>query len=91
MVAEIAALDFWTVFVSYVFGSFWLAVIGLMLLFFFILAVIGKCSVYTVTWFNILFLLAMAIGYGLVVVTTIINFAFLIYFYFSWSKVIDMK
>jgi len=91
MVAEIAALDFWTVFVSYTFGSFWLAVVGLILLFFIIMAVMGKISIETITWFNTLFLLAMALGYGLVLITTILNLALLIYFIFAWSRAVDMK
>ena len=84
-------LNLWDLFVEQLFGSFWLAVIGLVLLFFAILGLLGRTSIYTVTWFNVLFLLAMALGYGLVLIVTIINFSFLIYFIFSWSKVKDMK
>jgi len=56
-------MDLWTLLVVNLFQSFWLAVLGLIALFYIIL-VIGKVSQVTTLNFLSIFLLAMAIGYG---------------------------
>ena len=56
-------MDLWTLLVVNLFQSFWLAVIGLIALFYIIL-VIGKVSQVTTLNFLSIFLLAMAMGYG---------------------------
>ena len=91
MTAEIAALDLFTLFVNYTFGSFWLAVVGLCFLFFVILGPFGKVSIYTVGWFNVLFILCMTLGYAHVLFATLINLVVLIYFWFSYKGAIDAK
>jgi len=91
MVAEIAALDFWTLFVSYVFGNFWLAVIGLGILFFAIMGPVGRLNPITITWFNVLFLLSMCLGGAYLFVTVIINLLILVYFYFSVKGAVDVR
>ena len=56
-------IDLWTLLVVDIFGSFWLAVLGLCALMW-IIFVMGKVS--TLTTFNFLsiFVLSMALGYG---------------------------
>jgi hypothetical protein len=91
MVAEIAALDLWTLFVQYVFGGFWIAVVGLAIVQFVIMGVLGRISIYSVTWYMVMFLLAMTLGYGFVILNTFITLALLIGFFFSWKSYIDSK
>ena len=91
MVVEIAALDLWTLFVQYTFGSFWLAVIGLAFVMFVIMGVLGRTSVYTTMWYGFFFLQVMALGYGYVLITTVITLILLVGFYFSWKSYIDVR
>lgn len=88
MIPITGALDLWTLFINYVFGSFWLAVIGLCLLMFIIL-MLGRISIYTSTMYIILFVLAMALGYGIVIVNMFITLMMLVAFYFSWIKYLN--
>ena len=83
MVAEILPLDYWTLFVQYVFGGFWMAVGGLSLLFFIILGVLGRASIYTVTWYVIFFVMAMSLGFGFLPLTILIWTIMLIAFFLS--------
>jgi len=89
MSVTIAALDFWTLFVNGVFGGFWMTVVGLMLLMFIIMGVLGRISIYSVTWYCIMFLLAMTLGYGFVTLNVFITLALLIAFFFSWRRYFD--
>lgn len=89
MVVEIAALDLWTLFVDYVFGSFFVAVLGVALLMFIIMGVLGRISIYSVTWYLIMFTLAMTIGYGLITLNILITLSLLIAFSFSWKSYFD--
>jgi hypothetical protein len=91
MVAEIAALDFFTLFVQYVFGSFWLAVFGLSLVMFVIMGVLGRISIYSTMWYGLMFIQVMALGYGYVLITTFITLCLLIAFFFSWKSYIDVR
>lgn len=91
MVVEIAALDFFTLFVSYVFGSFLLAVLGLTALMFIIMAPLGKISIYSAMCYGIMFIQVMALGYGYILITTLITLFLLIGFIFSWSRYIDVR
>ena len=88
---EIAALDFFSLFVSYVFGSFWLAVIGLVLVMFIIMGVLGRISAYSAIWYGVMFIQVMALGYGYVLITTLITLLLLIGFFFSWKGYFDAK
>ena len=88
---EIAALDFFTLFVSYVFGSFWLAVFGLAFVMFVVMGALGRISIYSTMWYGLIFLQVMALGYGFVLVTTIITLLLVIGFFFSWKSYIDGK
>ena len=91
MATELAALDFFGVFVQYVFGSFWLAIIGLALVMFVIMGILGRISIYSTMWYGIMFVQVMAIGYGFVLITTVITLILLISFFFSWKKYIDER
>jgi len=81
MVATILPLDFWTVFVEYVFGNFWLAVIGIAGLIFAIMAFLGRVSIYSVSLYLLMFFMAMALGYGYnllsILITLIVVFMFI--------------
>ena len=61
-------MDLWTLFVDNVFGGFWMAVIGLIFAQALILFV-GRVSAYSVGIFIGLFLLAMALGFGQMIIT----------------------
>ena len=86
VVEQIFPLDFWNVFVVYVFGGFWIAVIGLMLLMFVIMGVLGRISIYSVTWYCGFFLLCMTLGYGFIFLNLIITVILVIFFIFSWMS-----
>lgn len=88
---EIAALDLWTLFVHYVFGGFWIAIIGLMLVMFIIMGVLGRISIYSVTWYLVMFFFAMSLGYGYVPLNILITVVLLVAFYFSGKSYLDSK
>ena len=73
MVVELAALDFFGLFVSYVFGSFWLAVIGLTFVMFVIMGILGRVSVYSTMWYCLFFIQVMGLGGGYIWITMIIS------------------
>lgn len=88
---ELAPLDLWTLFVHYTFGGFWFAVIGLILVMFVIMGILGRMSIYSVMWYLVMFVFAMALGYGYVLLNTIITFALIIAFIFSWKSYFDVR
>ena len=91
VVEEIAALDFFTLFVGFVFGSFWLAVLGLTFVMFIIQGVLGRISIYSTMYYCIIFVFVMALGYGYVLITTFITLLLLVAFYFSGKGYIDVR
>ena len=90
-IEAVQPLDMWNLFVVSVFGGFWIAVIGLILLFFIIMGPLGKISIYTVMQFCMVFVLAISIGYGYVFISLLINFAIILFFYFSAKSYIDSR
>ena len=75
------ALDIYALVIEQVAGSWWLGVLGLMVIFA-IIMVMGNVSFYTTIVFNSFFLLAIAIGYGYPLVTiplAISIFGFFVY------------
>jgi len=70
-------IDLWTLFVVNLFQGFWLAVIGLVVLFW-IIMVIGRVSQVTIFNFLSIFILAMALGYGYEIVTILITITILV-------------
>lgn len=86
---DVAALDLWNLFVNQVFGGFWLAVVGIALVIFIIMGVLGRISIYSVTWYCVMFILAMALGYSYVMINLAITLALIIALIFSWKGYID--
>ena len=82
----VAALDLWTLLVVYAFGNFWVAVIGIAILMFIIMGPLGRMSVYSCIWYFALFMAAMALGYGYVLVTMLVTLALLVSFYFATMR-----
>ena len=79
-------LNLWDLFVEYLFGSFWLAIAFISLIFFIIL-MLGGISYYTVIIFMLYFVLAMTIGYGYPIVSAFIAIfgtMYVIYQGFKW-------
>lgn len=64
-------MDLWELLVQGIFQSFWAAVIGLCVIMF-IIMIIGKLSMITITNFLSIFLFSMAIGYGYSLISIII-------------------
>jgi len=78
MVATIAIFDLYNLFVNYIFGSFWLAVIGVALILFVIGGLLGKISIYSITWICVMYILAMCMGSGYVTLNIFITLALLV-------------
>ncbi|MGC9309797.1 MAG: hypothetical protein ACP5D2_03840 [Candidatus Nanoarchaeia archaeon] len=64
-------MDLWTLFVENIFGGFWIAVFALLFIFVIIL-VLGGVSGLSILMFTQTFLLAMAWGYGLSLMSVLI-------------------
>jgi len=82
----VAVLDLWGLFVDGVFGGFWVAVFGIAILMFIIMGVLGRISIYSTTVYILMFVLAMTLGYGWILVSTLITTLLLFYFFNSWQK-----
>jgi hypothetical protein len=79
-------LNLWDLFVEQLFGSFWLAV-GFISLIFFIILMLGGISYYTVIIFMMYFVLAMTIGYGYPLISAgiaIFGTMYVVYQGFKW-------
>ncbi len=70
-------ISLWELLVVNLFQSFWLAVLGLVALFW-IIMVIGKVSQVTIFNFISIFVLAMAVGYGYEMITILITIMVLV-------------
>jgi len=69
MAVAIQPFDFWNLFVIQVFGGFWPAVLGLAAIFFLIMMILGRMSMYSCIFFMLMFFVCMAMGYGYGLVT----------------------
>jgi len=78
VVASLASLDIYSLVVDYIFGSFWMGVIGIGLLLFIIGGVLGRISIWTITWYCVMFILAMTIGYGYITINILITLMLLL-------------
>jgi hypothetical protein len=58
-------IDLWELLVEYVFGSYWITLIAIMITFFFIMCIYGNLSKETASETLMIFFLAMSIGYSL--------------------------
>ena len=81
-------MDLWTLLVVNLFQSFWLAVLGLVALFYLIL-ISGKVSQVTTINFLIIFVLAMALGYGFSLVTILVTILLLVIHLLSIPRLIN--
>jgi len=79
-------MNLWDLFVEQLFGSFWIAIAFIALIFFVIL-MLGGISYYTIIIFMMYYLLAMTIGYGYPLVAVVISTfgtMYLVYQVFKW-------
>ena len=83
-------LSLWDLFVEQLFGSFWLA-IGFISLLFFIILMLGGISYYTVIIFMLYFILAMTIGYGYPIITASIAVFGTVYAIFQTFKWLENR
>jgi len=81
-------IDLWTLLVVDVFGSFWMAVIGIAFLMYIIMVI---CKVSQVTTLNFLsiFILAMAIGYTYILIIILITILLLVVHLFAIPRFIN--
>ncbi len=86
--SALPALNLWDLFVEYVFGNFWLAVIGIGLGLGLIL-IMGGISFLTSTLFLASYMLAMVLGYGYPLVSLVIMGGAFIFFIFQLWKWFD--
>ena len=78
--------DLWTFFVENLFGSFWLAILGIAIIMFVILAIMGKLAKLTVIYIMSLFLMIMTVGYGYKWITVLIGFFILLFVYIEYKN-----
>lgn len=78
--------DLWTLFVEQVFGGFWLAVFGLALIIFLIMAVFGRMSKLTSIYYLLFFMLSMTVGYGYKWMSALIGIALLVFVYLGFKN-----
>lgn len=83
------SLDIWNLLVNNVFGNFWLATFGCIALFFVMLALLGRCSIYTTGWYCLMFLLVMSLGYGMLSLTLAITVLIIVIVYLAGKGYID--
>ena len=81
-------MNLWDLLVENIFGGFWIAVFGMAMIFFIILAM-GSLSGYTILLFLAIFILAMAYGYGYPIIMVLV-FIFAAYYMISqWQGWIE--
>lgn len=79
MVATLAVLDLYNLFVNYICGgSFWMAVVLIALTMFVIGGLLGRISVYSTTMICVMFIMAATLGSGYVTLNVFITFALLL-------------
>jgi len=81
-------IDLWTLLVVNLFGSFWMAVIGIAFVMYIIMVI---CKVSQVTTLNFLsiFILSMAIGYAYAFIAILITMLLLIVHLFAIPRLIN--
>ena len=81
-------IDLWMLLVENIAGGFWLAVMLVTFIFFIVLAIFG-CSIFDNLTFNMMFLMAMAIGYGYAIITVPLSIFILGWFTFQFISWIE--
>jgi hypothetical protein len=88
---DVMPLDFWNLFVQNVAGSFVMAVVLIALIIYIIMGFLGRVSIYSVTVYCLMFLLAMGLGYGYVTVNILITLGLIIGFIYSITSYLNSK
>lgn len=83
VVEPTGALDLFTLLVGYIFGNFWITIIGLAAIMFLIMGWLGRISIYSCMWMLMCFAAIMAFGYGVTIVSTLILTAIVLAFIYS--------
>lgn len=83
-------INLWDLFVEFCFGSFWLAVFFIALIYFILLMMAG-ISYYTVIIFMLFYFLAMSIGYGYPLFTAFITIFAIIYMIYQIFRVLENR
>lgn len=78
--------DLWTFFVENLFGSFWLSVLGVGVIIFVLLAVLGKVSKVSVAFYELLFIMAMTLGFGIKWISAFVGFLLLVFVYLAFQS-----
>lgn len=73
--------DLWTLLVEQLIGGFWITVFCIIGVIFLIMAVIGKMSKWSVSYYLILFLMTMTLGFGYKWLTTLCGLVIFILFF----------
>jgi hypothetical protein len=81
--AAIVALDLWELFVVNTFGGFWISVFMLAIVMFIIMCAIGKISVFSSLMYIFMFIFAMTLGWGMMVITIPISIMILWWFFYQ--------
>jgi len=81
-------IDLWTLLVVNLFQGFWMAVIGISLLFY-IIMVIGKVSQVTTLNFISIFVLSMALGYGFSLISILLTIIILTMHLYAIPRFVD--
>ena len=81
-------MDLYGLFVENIAGGFWAAVLLLAVVMFIIL-ILGNVSPYSAIWFEYMFLLAMAIGYGNALVSVTMSIIIISIFLFQLKAFMD--
>ena len=81
-------IDLWELLVVDMFGSFWLAVIGICFAMY-IIMVVGRVSQVTILNFLSIFVLSMAIGYAYAFIAIIITMLILVVHIFAIPRIIN--
>ena len=81
----------WSILIDGVFGNFWMAVIGVAVVIFIIMAILGRMSMYTVTWYLAMFFLAMILGWGEPIFSGLISLLIIASFIFAAKGYFDNR
>jgi len=81
-------IDLWTLLVVDLFQGFWSAVIGLVL-FFYLILVIGRVSQVTTLNFLSIFILSCALGYGYSLISILLTIIILTIHLYAIPKLVD--
>jgi hypothetical protein len=85
------SVNLWDLFVVYLFGGYWMSILGLALLIFVILAIMGRMSRVSTIYYLMFFMMTMALGWGLKILTVFIGIAIMTFLYFSFESWVNNR